>query len=159
MATPWGWLSLAVVLGAAEILFPGAWMLWLAAAALLTALVTVLLGLAWEWQLAAFAVFALASVLASRRYARRGVIATADPGLNRAADRLVGTVAVVSEAIVHGSGRVRIGDSSWAARGPDAPAGARVRVVSVEGSLLRVLPADPPREPEAGPEPEALPRQ
>ncbi len=149
--TPWGWLSAAVVLAAAELLMPGAWMLWLAAAALLTALVTVLLGLDWAWQLAAFAFFAVVSVMASRRYARHGAIPTADPALNRPAERLLGAWATVTEPIVGGSGRVQIGDTSWAARGPDAPAGARVRVVAVEGSLLRVAPADDAPQPEASP--------
>ncbi len=139
--TPWGWLSAAAVLAAAEILLPGAWMMWLAAAALMTALVTVLLGLAWEWQLAAFALFAVLSVLASRRYAR-APIRTANPTLNRRAEQMVGRTATVTQAIVHGAGRVQLGDSSWAARGPDAPEGAKVRIVSVDGSLLRVLPLD-----------------
>jgi membrane protein implicated in regulation of membrane protease activity len=139
--TPWGWLSAAVVLAAAEILLPGAWMMWLAAAALMTALVTVLLGLSWEWQLAAFALFAVLSVLASRRYAK-APIPSADPKLNRRAERLVGEVATVIEPIVHGSGRVQLGDTSWAARGPDMAEGAKARVVSVEGNLLRVLPVE-----------------
>jgi membrane protein implicated in regulation of membrane protease activity len=138
--TPWGWLSAAAVLAALEILLPGAWMMWLAAAALMTALVTVLLGLSWPWQMGAFAVFAVLSVLASRRYAKEP-IASKDPALNRAGLRMVGRVAVVVDPIVHGAGRVRLGDTTWSARGPDAGAGTRVRIVTVDGSVLRVLPA------------------
>ncbi|MFN7177533.1 MAG: NfeD family protein [Thermaurantiacus sp.] len=155
--TPWGWLSAAAILAAAEILLPGVWMMWLAAAALMTALVTVLLGLSWEWQLASFALFAVLSVLASRRYARQQ-IPSDDPALNRRSERLVGEKAHVVDAIRNGSGRVQLGDSTWSARGPDAEIGTKVRVVSVDGTLLRVLPveedaraalsqsADPPRQ-------------
>jgi membrane protein implicated in regulation of membrane protease activity len=155
--TPWGWLSAAAVLAAAEILLPGVWMMWLAAAALMTALVTVLLGLSWEWQLASFAVFAVLSVLASRRYTREQT-RSADPALNRRSERLVGEVAQVVEPIVNGAGRVQVGDSSWSARGPDAPAGAKVRIVSVDGTLLRVLPVEEEAQPALS-QPETSPRQ
>ena len=49
-----------------------------------------------------------------------------------------GQTVVVAEPIVHGEGRVRVDDSSWPARGPDAPAGARVTVIEVVGSTLIV---------------------
>lgn len=139
--TPWGWLSAAAILAAAEILLPGVWMMWLAAAALMTALVTVLLGLSWEWQLAAFALFAVLSVLASRRYARQQT-ESADPALNRKSDRLVGEIAHVVEPITNGAGRVQLGDGTWPARGPDMAVGTKARIVSVDGTLLRVLPVE-----------------
>ena len=47
-------------------------------------------------------------------------------------------VLTLDQAIVGGRGRVRIGDSSWIAEGPDLPAGTRVRVVAVEGVVLKV---------------------
>ena len=42
------------------------------------------------------------------------------------------------EPISGGEGRVRVGDSVWTARGPDAPAGARVRIIRAEGATLWV---------------------
>ena len=46
---------------------------------------------------------------------------------------------LLEEGIVHGYGRIHVGDSSWRVGGDDCPAGAKVRVVAVEnGSLLRV---------------------
>jgi inner membrane protein len=45
---------------------------------------------------------------------------------------------VVEVAIEHGRGRVRVGDGAWPARGPDLPAGARARVVGIEGGVLVV---------------------
>jgi membrane protein implicated in regulation of membrane protease activity len=47
-------------------------------------------------------------------------------------------VGVVEEAIAHGRGRVRIGDTLWLVEGPDAPAGAQVRVTAAEGAVLQV---------------------
>jgi membrane protein implicated in regulation of membrane protease activity len=35
---------------------------------------------------------------------------------------------------------MRVGDTTWQVAGPELPAGARVRVVGVEGTLLRVAP-------------------
>ena len=42
------------------------------------------------------------------------------------------------EAIVGGRGRVRVGDGEWPASGPDAAAGAKMRIVAVEGGVVRV---------------------
>jgi membrane protein implicated in regulation of membrane protease activity len=39
---------------------------------------------------------------------------------------------------VEGRGRVRIDDSVWQVRGPDAPAGPRVVVTGADGSVLEV---------------------
>lgn len=139
--TYWGWFVLALLLGALEIASPGAFMIWLAGAALATGVLTLLLGLGWELQLVAFAVLAVAAVLAGRVYLRRHPIRSADPPLNRRADRLVGEVVTVAEAIRHGQGRVQVGDSPWIAAGPDMAAGARARIVSVDGNRLHVEPA------------------
>jgi membrane protein implicated in regulation of membrane protease activity len=49
---------------------------------------------------------------------------------------------VLAEPIVNGSGRAKVRDSTWQVRGPDAPAGARVRVTGVaDGVVLTVEPA------------------
>jgi len=45
---------------------------------------------------------------------------------------------MVEEAIIHGRGKVRIGDTLWMVEGPDAPAGAEVRVTAAKGAVLRV---------------------
>lgn len=139
--TYWGWFILALALGALEIAAPGAFMIWLAAAALATGLMTLVYGLGWELQLLAFACLAIASVLAGRAFLRERPIRSADPALNRRADRLLGEVVTVSEAIHDGCGRVQVGDSPWPAAGPDMPAGARARIVGVDGNRLHVEPA------------------
>ena len=138
--THWGWFVLALALGALEIAAPGAFMIWLAAAALATGMMTLIYGLGWEMQLLAFGCLAIASVLGARLYFRERPLRSADPALNRRADRLVGEVVTVSEPIRDGLGRVQVGDSPWPAVGPDMPAGARARIIGVDGNRLHVEP-------------------
>ena len=47
----------------------------------------------------------------------------------------------VVTAIEHGEGRVKVGDSVWTARGPDAAAGDQVTVTGADGNVLLVAPA------------------
>jgi membrane protein implicated in regulation of membrane protease activity len=77
--------------------------------------------------------------LAAWRYWKRGHPETSDlPQLNQRAAQYIGHVCVLSEAIVQGSGRARVGDGIWKVRGPDLPLGSPVRVTSVEGTVLIV---------------------
>jgi membrane protein implicated in regulation of membrane protease activity len=48
---------------------------------------------------------------------------------------------VLVEPIEHGSGKAKLGDGVWKVSGPELPAGARVRVVGVDGVVLKVIPA------------------
>jgi hypothetical protein len=138
--SPWGWLTLGVVLACLEILLPGAVMLWLAAAALATAGHTALFGLSTGAQLVAFAGWTAVALVISRRVRRKQPIASADETLNRRGEALVGQTARVVQPIVHGRGKVRVGDSDWLAIGPDSAVGVRVEIVSVDGATLRVVP-------------------
>jgi len=58
--------------------------------------------------------------------------------LNRRGQSLVGRVFVLETPIKDGEGRIRVDDSSWRVTGADRFAGAKVRVVRVEGSTLVV---------------------
>jgi hypothetical protein len=63
--------------------------------------------------------------------------------MNRRGARLVGEIAVVTEAIEPGSnGRVHYGDSDWLARGAQAAVGERVRITGSDGAVLLVEPAN-----------------
>lgn len=138
--TAWGWLSLAAITAGLEIILPGAFMIWLSAAALATAVTVGIFGFGWGWQLASFALFALGAVLASQRWKQRNPITSDDPALNRRGMRMIGESVVVVDPIIGGHGRVRLGDGEWIARGPDAPLGARMRIVGADGAILNVVP-------------------
>ena len=72
----------------------------------------------------------------------RNPVSSDDPLLNDRAARLIGETVEVVTAIENGEGRVKVGDSVWTARGPDAPAGARVEVVGAQGNCLNVRPVE-----------------
>ena len=143
----WLWLTAACLLGIAELIVPGVFLIWLAAAAALTGFAALLLGIPLAFQFALFALLSLASVYAGRRWYARFPVESADPLLNDRAARLIGETLVVVSAIENGRGRVAVGDSVWPARGPDADVGARVRVVGADGACLKVEPAPALRPP------------
>jgi hypothetical protein len=60
------------------------------------------------------------------------------PDLNIRGQQYIGRSLVVEQAIQNGRGKVRVGDSLWAAEGPDTPAGARVTVTAARGTVLVV---------------------
>ena len=138
LAAHWWWLILALILGIAEIIVPGVFLIWLGAAALLTGVLTLALGLPDTAQFAVFAVTAIIAVYSGRKWFRANPIESSDPLLNDRAGRLIGETVLVVEPIVGGQGRVKVRDGVWNARGPDMPSGARVKVVGVEGSFLVV---------------------
>lgn len=134
----WFWLTLGVVLAAAEMLAPGFFLIWLAAAAIATGLLTSILPIGTAAQLGLFAVLSISLVYVGRRWFRTNPIESDDPLLNNRGGRMIGEVVTVVEAIDGGSGRVKVGDSVWTANGPDAPVGARVRIIGVSGTSLKV---------------------
>jgi membrane protein implicated in regulation of membrane protease activity len=144
----WVWLTLGLVLAGLEMLLPGVYLIWLAAAAIITGLLTVGLDLSLPMQVIDFVFLSLIIAFSAKRFLRDKPIVSSDPLMNRRGARQVGETAVVVQAIAHGSGRVRLGDSEWIARGPDIAAGEHVRVSGSEGAILLVEPLRllPPEE-------------
>ena len=136
----WWWLAFAALLGILEIFVPGIFLIWMAVAAGITGLLAALLPIPFPFQLALFGLLALAAVYSGRRYYERNPVSSSDPLLNDRTARLVGQNVVVVTAIENGEGRVKVGDSVWAARGPDCPAGSRMVVTGADGTCLKVAP-------------------
>ena len=141
LALHWWWLIAAVALGILELLAPGFFLVWMGAAAAITGVVVALVPMPLAWQLGLFVLLAFAAVFAGRLYYARNPVPSGDPKLNVRAARLIGQTVTVEAAIENGQGRVRVGDGVWNARGPDAPAGASVVIVSADGTCLTVEPA------------------
>jgi len=118
-------------------------LIWIAAAAALTGFVSLFLPIPLAFQFALFTLLAIASVFGGRRWYANNPVASSDPMLNDRAARLVGETVLVADAIVNGRGKVRVGDSVWLAHGPDAEAGASVRITGADGACLRVEPVSP----------------
>ena len=150
----WVWLTLGLVLAGLEMLVPGVYLIWLAVAAIVTGVLTVALDLSLPAQVIDFVFLSLILAFSAKRFLRDRPIESSDPLMNRRGERQIGQTALVVEAIEHGSGRVKLGDSEWIARGPNVAAGERVRVSGSEGAILLVEPfAQPPEaEPDALPE-------
>lgn len=137
----WNWLIFGVIVMALEAAAPGVFLFWLGLAALLVGLVSFAFHPSWQLQLLMFAVFAVAAVPVWRRLARAQPPAQDSPFLNKRAEALLGRVFTLEKPIVDGTGTVRIDDTIWRVAGPDTPAGARVKVVHVDGANLTVAAA------------------
>jgi membrane protein implicated in regulation of membrane protease activity len=140
----WVWLTAGLLLGTLEMLVPGVYLIWLAAAAIVTGVLAFAFDPSLELQVIQFVSLSLIFAFSARRFLRDKPIESTDPLMNRRGARLVGETAVVVQAIEHGSGRVRLGDSEWIARGPNVAAGERVRVSGSEGAILLVEPLSLP---------------
>ncbi|SOC84635.1 hypothetical protein SAMN05421890_3122 [Ensifer adhaerens] len=141
-AGPWSWWVLGVILLILEIVVPGVFLFWIGLAGVATGLLSLMLWgsaiWAWQVQVVTFVVLAFVAVLIGRTVLKRGETDSDEPHLNQRAESLVGRVVTVTEAIENGRGRVKVGDTTWSVSGPDAPAGAKVRIVSASGNELRV---------------------
>ena len=138
----WNWLIFGFILMALELLAPGVFMFWLGLAALLVGLLSFAFNPSWQTQLLMFAVFAVAAVPAWRHFARsQGSRSVSNPFLNKRTEAMIGREFTLEKPIVDGTGTVRIDDTIWRVRGPECPAGSRVKVTQADGANLAVEPA------------------
>jgi len=138
IAPGWWWLIGGLLLLMAELVAPGVFLLFIGAAAMVTGAFVLQFDLGIGPALILFAIYtALAVAIGRKVYGNRNVDSP-DPLLNDRSARLIGRSVTVVTAVDEGSGRVRVGDSEWSARGGPAQPGELVRVVAVEGNCLRV---------------------
>jgi membrane protein implicated in regulation of membrane protease activity len=134
----WNWLIAAVVLLILETIVPGVHFLWFGIAAAVVGTLAFATGIVWQWQVLAFVLLSVAAVFWVKRFARPDLAISDLPDLNVRGQQYVGRSLVVEQAIENGRGKVRVGDTLWSAEGPDAPAGARVKVTGTRGTVLVV---------------------
>ncbi len=139
----WYWFLMAVALLMLEMLLPGVYLLWFGLASVLVGFLAMVTDMGWQWQVITFGIISMLTVLGVRRFARSDATASDLPDLNERGQQYVGRVVVVDEAITGGRGRVKVGDTVWAAEGPDLPVGARAKVMAVRGTVLVVEPMLP----------------
>jgi inner membrane protein len=131
------WLLAGLALLMLEVHTPGAFMMWLGLAACGTGLIVLASGIGFELQVVTCGVLAAISLGVGLRFRHRPV------RMNTQQSGLAGRSATA--LLFHGrEGRVRLGDSDWAARVPadvaEPSAGARLRVEGVDGTVLIVRP-------------------
>ena len=138
----WHWWILAVLLLILEVFSPAAFFIWIGLAAGIVGFIAMTVALGWKTQILMFAGLSVLSVAMGRMWFKRNPIETDRPNLNRRGHELVGKVFQVEQAITNGTGRIRVGDSTWKVRGADAAVGQKITVVSIESAVLYVEPLD-----------------
>ncbi|MDI3353676.1 NfeD family protein [Pseudomonas sp. UYIF39] len=139
----WDWLAFGTVLLILEVFGAGGYLLWIGmAAAAVGVLAFVMPDMPWELQFLLFGLLSIATALYWWRRQRSAVRMSDQPNLNLRGQELIGKTFVVHAAIVDGSGKIKVADGVWMARGPDAAAGSRVRVIGQQGAILLVEPAE-----------------
>ena len=136
---PWLWLIGGVVLGIAEMVLPGVYLMWIGGAAVLTGILALLLPIGFAAQFAIFSIATIAAIYLGRNMLAKNPIISDDPKLNDRGARLVGLIVTAVEPVDSAHGRVKVGDSVWSARGTDAAVGDRLRVTGTDGNVLLVV--------------------
>ncbi len=140
--TVWHWWTLAVVLLVLELLTGTTYLLWPTVAAGLVGLAAASpLPFGWEQQLATFAAVTIVLTLAGDRFVAKRWLKTERPELNERAAQLTGEKVVALADFVAGQGRVKLGDSVWAAvltADAEVAKGAVLEIVGLDGSTLKV---------------------
>lgn len=136
----WHWLSVAVLLLIAEVLGAGGFLLGIAIGALvLGVLVAIFPTMSWQIQLVLFSVLSVSCTLIYWKRFRRLNNETDHPELNDRRARLVGSKAVLIDAIINGKGKVQIEDALWTVLSDeDLPAATVVEITGVRDMALVV---------------------
>lgn len=141
----WHWWALAVILLIIETLAPGAFFMWMGVSAgIVGALLAFFPSMGWQLQVFIFAVFSVATIVGWRSYLRRNPTETDEPLLNRRGSQYVGRTFELTEEMKLGRGKINVDDTSWRAvcdDETDLPAGSRVKVIAIDGTILKVEPA------------------
>ncbi len=139
----WHWLVLGLVLLILEMFAPGAILLWFGVAGLVVGVLQLifgdLLGPQLQWLL--FSIFSIVSIVAWKSYAKKNKIDVRDENdtLNQRGKALIGKEFVLSEAIINGVGKAKVGDTHWRVIGADMAVESRVKVIGFEGASLKVV--------------------
>ena len=136
--TWWHWIVLGVVLAAIETFVPGGVAMWFALSAGIVGLSLLVFPMPWQWQWVLFAVLGIVTLLLFRKHFLRHPTVSDQPQLNQRAQQYIGQILILIEPIEEGYGKVRVGDGVWKVVGPELPSGSKVKVVSADGTILKV---------------------
>jgi inner membrane protein len=135
----WYWLIAAVVMIVIEMILPAAYFLWMGISAFVVGLlVYVMPTLPILIQVVIFGVLSVVTLVLYKRHHKLNPTENDEPNLNRRGEQYIGRTFTLEEPIVNGVGKVRVDDSTWKVRGQDMPAGMKVRVLSVDGTVFNV---------------------
>lgn len=136
----WHWAILGVLFLVVELMTGGGFLIWLSVGAfVLTGVMVVFPFLFWPLQLTFFSLFSIISIMLWSRYLKNCTEKNDKPNLNKRTNHYLGKTYELSSAIENGRGRVKIGDSSWIVEGEDQACHTKVKVVAVDGAVLKVI--------------------
>ena len=95
----------------------------------------------WEIQFTLWALISAVGAVGWRIYKKENPnpIKSDEPLLNRRGEQYVGRVVTLEEPIENGFGKVKVDDSIWKVEASeDFPAGTKIKVTAVEGTVLQV---------------------
>lgn len=139
----WYWFGFAVIMIILEVLLGvNFFLLWLGLSAATVGIVVWMYpALSWEFQLLLFGLESLMCVIFWNMHLKHRQNDSDQPFLNRRNHQYIGRSATLAEPIINGRGRIHIDDSFWRIEGPDLPVGTLVKIVAVDGVVLKVEPA------------------
>ena len=135
----WYWWVLGIACLALEIFAPGAIFIWFGiSAGLMGFLLLLIPDLSWQLQISIFSVFSILSILTWRLYRKNVPEEDIYPTLNKRGEELVGRTFTLDEPIINNYGKIRVDDTMWKINGADAAIGQKIKVVSLDGTVLKV---------------------
>lgn len=135
----WYWLIAAVVMIILEMVLPLAYFLWMGISAFLVGLLVYAMPeMPLLIQVIIFGVLSVVTLVLYKRHQKANPTVNDEPNLNRRGEQYVGRLFTLEEPIVNGVGKVKVDDSIWKVMGEDSPAGMKVRVLSVSGTVFNV---------------------
>lgn len=136
----WHWLAFALILGILDVVLGVNFLfVWCGlAAAIVGVLLLLIPKLTWEMQFLIFGIGVLASLFGWRHLNKNTNKKSDQPELNRRARQYIGRTFTLDVPIVNGRGKVRVDDSQWVVQGTDMEVGTSVKVVDVDGVILKV---------------------
>jgi membrane protein implicated in regulation of membrane protease activity len=136
----WHWIALGAVLVVLEMLVPAAIFLWPGFAAIIIGLFSYISPATSDTVL--IAIWGLVSVAMAggyQYYKKNAKPAEKPSTINRRGEQYVGRHFTLAKDIVNGAGELHVDDTRCKiVSNADLPAGVRVKVISVEGTALRV---------------------
>ncbi len=137
------WMVFGFALLVLEVLTGTTYILWPAAAALIVGLIVLVVPLAWPMQMLLFALISVGLLFYGHNKVVAARKARKPSDLNERAKSMVGKRVKAVVDFDAGEGRVQVGDTQWRAAMEEgnAKTGDELRIVSVKGTTLYVVPA------------------
>ncbi len=135
----WHWWILAMVCLSIETFVPGAVFIWFSASAAVMGFILFLLpDLSWQWQFTLFGILSVLSILGWRLYRQKVPVVDTHPALNKRGEELIGRIFTLSTPISNNYGKIHVDDTLWKVHGNDCDAGKKVKVISLNGTVLNI---------------------